>query len=77
MIDAQFASTTAVKQAQKEEPLTFTAAAGKLLLKASQPTDVVVADAEGRILFKQHLTGSHVLTLPTGIYVVNGQKVTL
>ena len=66
-----------VKQAQKEEPLTFTAAAGKLLLKASQPTDVVVADAEGRILFKQHLTGSHALTLPTGIYVVNGQKITL
>ncbi len=77
MIDAQFASTTAVKQAKKEEPLTFTAAAGKLLLKASQPTDVVVADADGRILFKQHLTGSHALTLPTGIYVVNGQKVTL
>lgn len=78
MIDAQFASTTAVKEATKEEnPLTFTTAAGKLTLHASQPTEVTVIDAEGRTLFKQTINGNRTLALPTGVYVVNGQKVTL
>lgn len=76
-IDGQFASTgaTGVAQQQVANELTFSVAAETLHLHAAKAVKVTLVDAKGRILLKEKIKGSRTLTLPQGVYVLNGNKV--
>ena len=76
-IDGQFASTgaTGVAQQQVANELTFSVAAETLHLHAAKAVKVTLVDAKGRILLNEKLKGNHTLTLPQGVYVLNGNKV--
>ena len=76
-IDGQFASAsaTAINQQQVVGDLTFSVAAEKLILHAAKAVKVTLVDAKGRILLKEKIKGSRTLTLPQGVYVLNGNKV--
>ena len=76
-IDGQFASTgeTGVAQQQVGNELTFSVAAETLHLHAAKAVKVTLVDAKGRILLKEKIKGSRTLTLPQGVYVLNGNKV--
>ena len=76
-IDGQFASTgeTGVAQQQVANELTFSVAAETLHLHATKVVKVTLVDAKGRILLNEKLKGNRTLTLPQGVYVLNGNKV--
>ena len=76
-IDGQFASTgeTGVAQQQVAHELTFSVAAETLHLHATKAVKVTLVDAKGRILLNEKLKGNRTLTLPQGVYVLNGNKV--
>lgn len=76
-IDGQFASTgsTGVAQQQVAHELTFSVAAETLHLHAAKAVKVTLVDAKGRILLNEKLKGNRTLTLPQGVYVLNGNKV--
>ncbi len=46
-----------------------------LILHAAKAVKVTLVDAKGRILLKEKIKGSRTLTLPQGVYVLNGNKV--
>lgn len=76
-IDGQFASTgeTGVAQQQVAHELTFSVAAETIHLHATKAIKVTLVDAKGRILLNEKLKGNRTLTLPQGVYVLNGNKV--
>lgn len=76
-IDGQFASTgaTGVAQQQVAHELTFSVAAETIHLHATKAVKVTLVDAKGRILLNEKLKGNRTLTLPQGVYVLNGNKV--
>lgn len=76
-IDGQFASTgvTGVAQQQVAHELTFSVAVETLHLHATKAVKVTLVDAKGRILLNEKLKGNRMLTLPQGVYVLNGNKV--
>ena len=76
-IDGQFASTgaTGVAQQQVAHELTFSVAAETIHLHAAKAVKVTLVDAKGRILLNEKLKGNRTLTLPQGVYVLNGNKV--
>lgn len=76
-IDGQFRSTTAdgIDEAKSSKALTFSIAAEKLHLRASQPTHVKLVDAQGRVVFNGQVNGKRTLSLHKGVYVLNDEKI--
>ena len=48
---------------------------GGVVLKALHSGEVKVYSIEGRNLFDRTIEGRYTLSLPSGLYIVNGQKV--
>jgi len=48
---------------------------GKVLLVAGKPTHVSIVDLAGRTLYNQTIQGNVSVSLPQGVYVLNGNKV--
>lgn len=76
-IDAQFRSVSIdnIDNAKKEKALTFSVAAEKLHLSASQPTRVKLVDVQGRVVFNSIVKGKRTLQLHKGVYVLNDEKI--
>lgn len=50
---------------------------GSMTLTASAPTTVRIYSSDGRSVWSDTVSGSVTISLPSGIYIVNGQKVAL
>ena len=50
---------------------------GQLQLSSAQPVQATVVSLEGKVVWKNTVSGSVSLSLPKGVYIVNGQKVIL
>ena len=74
-IECVFSSTSGIDAAAAGGTLTFRGETGKLMLNAASPALVNVTDTAGRTLYNSTLSGSHAISLPSGVYTVNGQKV--
>lgn len=74
-IECVFSTGTGINALADGSSLTFRGETGKLVLAASQPAHVNVTDTAGRTLFNDTLSGSHAISLPPGVYTVNGLKV--
>lgn len=76
-IDGQFRSTTSsgIENTKSEKALTFSLAAEKLHLSATQPTPVKLVDAQGRVVFEGRINGKRTLHLHKGVYVLNDEKI--
>lgn len=58
--------------------LTLTASSGRLTISAAAPTTVRIYSAAGRLVWQGNANGNEtIVTLPAGVYIVNGQKVML
>ena len=69
-------STEGIGQTTAASALQVTTARGTLTLTLGADTRVVVVAADGRMVGNATLAaGSHTMTVPAGVYVVNGQKV--
>ncbi len=74
-IDCVFTAADGINALTEGNSLTFRGESGKLVLDSSKPALVNVTDTAGRTFFNSTLSGSHSITLPAGVYMVNGQKV--
>lgn len=55
--------------------LSFYSAKGTLRLVAPQEVNVSIYDLSGRLVFNQTVQGNQNVSLPTGVYILNGKKV--
>lgn len=60
---------------ERNKSLSVSTGKNTLRLTTSSPAEVHVCDVSGRTIFASALTGTKVISLQQGIYVVNGQKV--
>lgn len=66
---------TSVASANADGDLCVQAANGCIRLAAARPTDVRIHDLAGRLLYGKRIAGNDSVSVGTGVYVVNGQKV--
>ena len=50
---------------------------GSVTLQSAKPQVVNIYDAAGRRVVRMNVHGNETITLPSGIYVINGKKVAL
>ncbi len=74
-IDCVFTGADGISALTGNGSLSFHGESGRLVLDASKPALVNVTDTAGRTLFNNTLSGSRTISLPAGVYMVNGAKV--
>ncbi len=74
-IECTFATAEGISSLSDDAALTFRGGYGKLDIATSAATLVNVTDTAGRTLYKESLNGTHSISLPSGVYTVNGKKV--
>lgn len=68
--------TVGVQQVQSaENNIRLRPVAGGVEISADTPTQVVVCDVVGRVIYNTMHEGSHVYMLDRGVYIVNGKKI--
>lgn len=65
---------TGVGSAKAEKKFTAKAGKGEILLNATEPTHVEIANAQGSTLFRGTVEGTRSINAHKGVYVVNGEK---
>lgn len=65
---------TGVGSTKAEKKFTAKAGKGEILLNATEPTHVEIANAQGSTLFRGTVEGTRSINAHKGVYVVNGEK---
>lgn len=69
-------TTEGIAHVEANKPLTINAGKGCIQMTADCETDVTVVNTAGACVLRSHLVkGQHNLSIPAGVYVVNGHKV--
>ena len=73
--DQSITVPTGIADAEQTTGLDVYVRNGKVLLVAPKETAVQIVDLQGRIVYNALVQGNRTVTLPKGVYVVNGKKV--
>lgn len=76
-IEPYFVSTTGINTAESANaaPFTWDVESGKLSISTTGEQHITIVDATGRTIFSANVEGNKKVSLQSGAYVLNGQKI--